>query len=72
MINKEYFFPTIIYFKDLFVFSKSKDIKYVVYKNLDKHYTKITDYHNDTDWDSCINIIENTLNNKFKRSPIDE
>ena len=53
----------ITYFKDLFVFSKSKDIKYVIYKKLDKHYNKITDYYNDTNWSLCIDVIESGLGN---------
>ena len=59
-----------IYFKDLFVFAKSNDIKYIVYKNLNKHYVKITNHHSNTDWDSCINIIENTLSNIYRNASI--
>ena len=59
-----------IYFKDLFVFSQSKDIKYVVYKNLNKHYGKITSHHHNTDWKLCIDIIENTLNNIYRNASI--
>ena len=49
-----------IYFKDLFIFSKSKDIDNIIYKNLEDHYSKITNYNADTSWDSCITTIENT------------
>ena len=59
-----------IYFKDLFVFSKSNDIKYIVYKDLDKHYSKITNHHPDTDWNFCITIVENTLNNIHRNASI--
>ena len=52
----------IIYFKDLFVYSKSKKLENIVYKNLDKHYDKITNYHINTDWNLCIVVIENTFN----------
>ena len=59
-----------IYFKDLFVFAKSKDIKYLVFRNLDKHYEKITNHHINTNWELCINVIENTLNNIYRNSSI--
>ena len=51
-----------IYFKDLFIYSKSKNLENVVYKNLDKHYDKITNYHTNTNWDLCIAVIESTFN----------
>jgi len=55
------FFKSImIYFKDLFIYSNSKNIHDIVYKNLEEHYDKITKYNTDTDWDSCITVIENT------------
>tara|TARA_B100001540_G_scaffold172842_1_gene152654 strand:- start:219 stop:497 length:279 start_codon:yes stop_codon:yes gene_type:complete len=59
-----------IYFKDLFVFAESKDIKYIVYKNLDKHYNKIINHYNHSNWNLCIDIIENTLNNIYKNASI--
>ena len=59
-----------IYFKDLFVFAESKDIKYIIYKNLDKHYNKIINHYNQSNWDSCIDIVENTLNNIYKNASI--
>ena len=59
-----------IYFKDLFVFSKSKDINYVVYKNLSNHYDKITAYYTSADWESCINAAENALNNIYRNTSI--
>ena len=49
-----------IYFKDLFIYSNSKNTDDVVYKNLEAHYNKITNHNTDTNWDSCITIIENT------------
>ena len=59
-----------VYFKDLFVFSESKDIKYLIYKKLDKHYYKITKYHTDVNWNLCIEIIDNTLNNIYRNASI--
>jgi len=59
-----------IYFKDLFVFSKSRDLKYVVYKNLDKHYQKMTKHYNNTRWEICIDILDNTQNNIMKNSSV--
>jgi len=59
-----------IYFKDLFVFAKSKDIKYLVFKNLNTHYEKIINHHVNIDWELCINIIENTLNNIYRNASI--
>ena len=32
----------------------------IVYKNLEGHYNKITNYNTDAKWDLCITIIENT------------
>ena len=55
-----FFRSIMIYFKDLFIFSKSKDIDNIIYKNLEGHYSKITNHNADTSWDSCITIIENT------------
>ena len=59
-----------IYFKDLFVFSESNDIKYIVYKNLDNHYSKITSYYNQSEWNKCIDVVENTLNNIYRNASI--
>ena len=59
-----------IYFKDLFVLSKTNDIKYTVYKALSKHYDKITEHHNNADWALCIDIIENALNNIYRNASI--
>tara|TARA_X000001036_G_scaffold83209_1_gene75244 strand:- start:1661 stop:1939 length:279 start_codon:yes stop_codon:yes gene_type:complete len=59
-----------IYFKDLFVFSESNDIKYIVYKNLDNHYSKITSYYNQSEWNKCIDLVENTLNNIYRNASI--
>ena len=55
-----FFRSIMINFKDLFIFSKSKDIDNIIYKNLEGHYSKITNHNADTSWDSCITIIENT------------
>ena len=59
-----------IYFKDLFVFSESSDIKYIVYKNLDNHYVKITNHYNESEWSKCIDVVENTLNNIYRNASI--
>ena len=59
-----------IYFKDLFVLSKTNDIKYTVYKALNKHYDKIIEHHNNADWALCIDIIENALNNIYRNASI--
>ena len=59
-----------IYFKDLFVFSKSRDLKYVVYKNLDKHYQKMTKHYHNTRWEVCIDILNNTQNNIMRNSSV--
>ena len=37
-------------------------IKYIVYRNLDKHYDKITNHHTNTNWNLCITVIESTFN----------
>jgi len=66
-----FFFRTMMmYFKDLFVFSKTGEIKYVIYKNLEKHYYKITNYYNHANWNQCINIMENGLDNIYRNGSI--
>ena len=65
-----FFRIVLIYFKDLFVFSESKDIKYVVYKNLNNHYDKMINHYTKSEWNSCIDIVENTFSNIYRNASV--
>ena len=52
------------------IYSKSNNLENIVYKNLDKHYDKITNHHTNTNWNLCITVIESTFNHIGRNASI--
>ena len=76
ILNDTEFVRALKYKEFLRVFSLSRGFgywmwkPYVIYKNLEKHYHKITNYYDHANWNQCINIMENGLDNIYRNGSI--